>query len=118
MLWSLRRDTPSKGAILRSGHFVVNVLHITQLDLAQQFARPTADKFDGVEISTNCWGAPYIEDCIARFECKVINCLDGGDHVIFLGEVEHFHHETGAPPVYCHGMFASAQRLGYPTDKV
>ncbi|MBB5053622.1 flavin reductase (DIM6/NTAB) family NADH-FMN oxidoreductase RutF [Afipia massiliensis] len=107
VLWSLQRDAPSKDAILQSGHFVVNVLDETQLRLAQQFARPAIDKFDGVEISTNRWGAPYIKKCIARFECKVMNCVDGGDHVIFLGEVEHFHHETGAPLVFCHGMFAS-----------
>lgn len=31
--------------------------------------------------------APLIENCLANFECRVINQVDAGDHTIFVGEV-------------------------------
>lgn len=107
VLWSLRRDAPSRDALLQAGHFVVNVLDEDQIALARQFSQPSHDKFSGVETATNDWGAPYIKDCIARFECKIVNCMSGGDHIIFLGEVLHFHHEVGVPLVFCHGSFST-----------
>jgi flavin reductase (DIM6/NTAB) family NADH-FMN oxidoreductase RutF len=31
--------------------------------------------------------APIIDDCIANLECKVINKIKTGDHIVFFGEV-------------------------------
>lgn len=112
VLWSLRRDAPSKEAILEADHFVVNVLDEDQLDLARHFAKPATDKFDGVNIVANSWGAPYLANSVARFECKILDCINGGDHVIFLGKVEYFTHSAGTPLVFYHGMFASLDNTG------
>lgn len=30
---------------------------------------------------------PLIQDCLANFECKVVDSLDTGDHTVFIGEV-------------------------------
>ncbi len=118
VLWSLRREAPSKDAILKADHFVVNVLNEDQLDLAQHFAKPADDKFNGVKIAVNSWGAPYIVDCIARFECRILSCFDGGDHVIFLGRVEQFNQFVGTPLVFCRGTFASLNNTGQNSSEV
>lgn len=34
---------------------------------------------------------PILEDCLGFLEIKVINKLDIGDHVLFIGEVENFY---------------------------
>ena len=31
--------------------------------------------------------SPLIDNCIANFECQVINQVDSGDHTIFIGQV-------------------------------
>lgn len=107
VLWSLRRDAPSKDAILDADHFVVNVLDAHQLELARRFARPADDKFQGVETASNEWGAPCITGCVARFECRILSNFDGGDHIIFLGKVERFHHSDAAPLVFWQGNFVA-----------
>ena len=33
---------------------------------------------------------PLLDGCSARFECRVVHQYDGGDHVIFVGEVMNF----------------------------
>jgi flavin reductase (DIM6/NTAB) family NADH-FMN oxidoreductase RutF len=35
--------------------------------------------------------APIIEGCTAAFECKVINEVETGDHVVFVGEIVAMH---------------------------
>ncbi len=45
---------------------------------------------------------PLLEGCSARFECRVAYKYDGGDHVIFVGEVINFD-DFSRPPLIFHG---------------
>ena len=46
------------------------------------------DKFDGTDAITGKTGIPIvIEDSIAWFECKVVQRIDVGSHILFIGEV-------------------------------
>ncbi|HYC01557.1 MAG TPA: flavin reductase family protein [Candidatus Limnocylindrales bacterium] len=69
--------------------FAVNMLAAGQKDISNLFAKsaPPDDCLRGVPYRLGDHGAPVIDGTIAHFECKLYDDLDGGDHVIFVGEV-------------------------------
>lgn len=59
------------------------------------------DKFAGFEVKEDINGVPYInEKSAARFSCKIVNTLDVGTHVIFVGEVIESEVMSGNPMTY------------------
>ena len=46
---------------------------------------------------------PLIDGCAAVFQCANRSQYEEGDHVIFVGEVEHCTHRLGAQPLIYHG---------------
>lgn len=79
-------------AVLRSRHFVVNVLGEGQAHLARYFAsrdRPRGmAQFDGIEWQkARHSGAPILAGSLAWMECELTEVYHGGDHSIFLGTV-------------------------------
>jgi flavin reductase (DIM6/NTAB) family NADH-FMN oxidoreductase RutF/rubredoxin len=48
----------------------------------------TFDKFEKINYKIGLTGAPIVtENCVAYIECKVINQIDVGSHILFVGEV-------------------------------
>ena len=45
-------------------------------------------KFEGVSYKIGANGAPILDGALAYLECKVTTAIDGGDHTIYLGEIE------------------------------
>ncbi len=98
VLWSLAKTSGSLQAFNDSEHFAVHILSNRQEALSGRFAKRGIDKFEGQELSRGQGGVPLLPGCSARFECRVAYRYEGGDHVIFVGEVlnsEHF----GLPPL-------------------
>ena len=102
VLWSLKKSSTSLAAFTESGAFAVHVLAAHQQSLSDQFARRAADKFQGIEIKRGFGGSPLLDDCAARFQCRLAFRYDGGDHEILVGEVVEFEH-TDHPPLVFHG---------------
>ncbi len=111
VLWCLRRDAYSLPAIQDAQHFVVNVLGADQEELAQQFARPSSDRFAGVSHTVNGWGAPLLDGCVAYFDCTLVSQQVGGDHVILVGGVERFACHDRQPLMFCRGQFVPLGQL-------
>lgn len=106
VLWSLGRTSPSHEIFEVASHFAVNVLGADQMELSNRFARSGAHKFDGVEWAAGQQGCPLLPRCCAWFECRVVARYPGGDHTIFIGEVEKFQHDvTREPLVYFGGEY-------------
>lgn len=97
VLWSLDKEARSLPVFRTAGFFAVNVLGAGQSDLSKRFARPQDDKFDSVEVDSGAGGCPLLTGCVARFQCRTEQTIDGGDHVIFVGRVLEFDHDTEAP---------------------
>jgi 3-hydroxy-9,10-secoandrosta-1,3,5(10)-triene-9,17-dione monooxygenase reductase component len=112
ILWSLGLKAPSLSTFRTAGHFAVNVLADTQRDIAMQFARPSADKFAGVDTFTGLTGAPLVRGALAHVECRVWSRYPGGDHEIMLGEVVSLRRGDGAPLVFAAGAFHGLGALG------
>lgn len=108
VLWSLARKSLSLPAFLESGYFAVHVLAADQEDLSVTFATRGADKFAGLAVTRGAGGIPLIPGCSALFQCKTAFHTEGGDHVIFVGEVQDFEHFSRAPLVFHSGRYAVA----------
>ncbi len=107
VLWSIERRSPSLAVFQSAPHFCVNVLAADQESLCQRFASPNADKFDGVGHSQGLGGSTKLAGSLAWFECRNQQQIDGGDHLIIIGEVEDFSHADGDPLVFFGGRLGS-----------
>ena len=67
-----------------------------------RFAKSGTDKFAGCALARGHGGVPLLDGCSARFECRVVHRYEGGDHVIFVGEVMNFD-SFDQPPLAFHG---------------
>jgi flavin reductase (DIM6/NTAB) family NADH-FMN oxidoreductase RutF len=99
--------------ILKSARFAVNILSAQQEEISRLFARHElrAERFVGVTIKRKS-KPPLLKDCLASLDCKVAAVYDGGDHTIFLGEVEAIHHGgAGTPLVFYNGKYATTEPI-------
>ena len=91
VLVCIDRDTNSYKVMSTATRYAVHVLSADQESVSRRFTRSDLsgeEKLEGVSWSPGLGGVPLLSDYIARFECRVIAGYDGGDHVIYLGEVE------------------------------
>ena len=110
VLWSLSRQAPSLADFTHAAYFGVNVLAANQHHLSRQFSTPLPDKFSGVEFTEGPAGVPLLSGVNAHFVCRNVRQYDGGDHVIFLGEVEDYKYNDGEPLVFHSGRYRLATR--------
>ena len=103
VLWSLSRAAASMPAFANGSHYAINVLAADQKALAERFASRGIDRFAGVEHRSGISGAPLLEGAAATFECFNRSRYEEGDHVIFVGQVEHCSTRMGASPLLFHG---------------
>lgn len=80
-------------------HFGISVLSEQQKQLSVQFSQK-GDRFNGVAWVTGQTGVPLLRGAIATFECKIVRLVEGGDHVIVLGEAAHLTTSEGSPLLY------------------
>lgn len=108
VLWSLARSSASLAAFVGAEFFAVHILGARQEQLSNLFAKRGADKFAGIDVARGHGGAPLLDGCAARFECRTAYRHAGGDHEIFVGEVLTFEHFDEAPLVFQKGGYAVA----------
>lgn len=87
VLWSLRQASPSLPAFAAAGHFAINVLAESQVDLSRRFASSVPDKFAEGAWSDGAGGAPVLSGAAAVLECALVSQQNAGDHVLFIGHV-------------------------------
>lgn len=108
VLFCLDRNAASFEVFRRNRHFAVNILRADQKDLSRRFAASGPDKWNGVQFDRWVTGCPILRDCMANLECRIERTFEGGDHVIFIGQVERMHRddEGGSPLLYFRGRYA------------
>ena len=107
ILFSLSKRSANLGVFTEAKRFAINVLHIGQQPLANRFARRDAARFPGVDWSIRADnGCPIINGALASFDCHQYGVQDGGDHVIFIGQVDHAWFEPYRDPLlYFRGKY-------------
>jgi 3-hydroxy-9,10-secoandrosta-1,3,5(10)-triene-9,17-dione monooxygenase reductase component len=110
VLWSLDRSSTTLEAFEAASHFAVNVLGADQIEISNRFAGRAEDKFADLECPDGAGDAPLLPGCVACFQCRTVHRYDGGDHVIFVGEVEAFEHTPGAALLFHDGSYCVAAK--------
>lgn len=105
VLWSPDKSSNRYNAFIAATHFAVNVLSDTQKGVCDGFAR-NAFAFSDFPHEINAHQVPLLKGCVAIFECRQYQCLDGGDHTIILGEVEQARYRQANSLIYAHGSFS------------
>ncbi len=107
ILFSLARSSANLAAYEAAGRFAVNVLHIGQQPVGGRFASRDGPRFEGVDWSIQAeGGSPILAGSLASFDCSTHAVHDGGDHVIFIGKVNHAWYEPHRDPLlYFRGRF-------------
>lgn len=97
LLVSIDRRAKACGK-LEGKPFAVNILAADQRDLAMHFAGRTHDgldvKWEEGEVASRLGGV------LAWIECLPWKSYDGGDHVLYLGEIKNFHYRDGDPLIF------------------
>lgn len=99
VLFCLGKNTSNLDAYAASSCFAVNVLAESQMDLSENFARQSDDKFQGISFQKGKNGCPIFQGCVATLECKLIDTHDGGDHIIIVGRVDRLGTTQGGAPL-------------------
>lgn len=106
VLWSLAKKSSNIDAFTNTGAFAVHILSAEQEDLSNRFATSGIDKFADLDFEVGEANVPLLRECAARFECQIAYRYDGGDHVIFVGEVLNLDHSAKEPLLFHQGKYA------------
>lgn len=108
IMWALAKHSSSLSLFQHSKGYTVHVLSSRQAELARHFASGTqAERFAGQALVRTPNDLPRLDtpDTAAWFACHNLATHEAGDHVIFIGQVEHCHWEDLPPLVYHGGKF-------------
>ena len=113
ILWSLAKSSAAVPIFSKAEHWNVHILTVDQEPLSNLFASKGADKFADLKLEKGISNAPLIPDCAARLQCRTAFQYDGGDHIIFIGEVLDFDKTDKAPLAFLGGQYAFTARKPY-----
>ena len=107
ILFSLAKSSANLAIFTQAGRFAVNVLHIGQQPVAGRFASRGVPRFESVDWALRAEsGSPVLAGSLASFDCSTYAVHDGGDHMIFIGRVEHAWFEPHRDPLlYFRGKY-------------
>lgn len=88
-----------------SGVFAVNFLALDQTEISKRFATSGGDKFSGVSFRAGTTGAPLLAGTMGHLECRIVHAYEGGDHTIYVGEVEGGSANDRDPLVHFRGAY-------------
>jgi flavin reductase (DIM6/NTAB) family NADH-FMN oxidoreductase RutF len=111
VLWCLGNKSDSYELFSKSEHYAVNVLAAGQTDLAMRFAGKGDQSFGEGEAGALATGAPVLDQAIAIFDCKVVQRIEAGDHLILIGETQAFETRPQSGLAYFRGVFGDTAGL-------
>jgi flavin reductase (DIM6/NTAB) family NADH-FMN oxidoreductase RutF len=103
VLISVDRRARTHDQIQASGMFGVHILHTGQEELAKRCAGvygEAGNQLADLAPQSGPLGTPLLDDCMVALECRLHAAYDGGDHTLFVGEVQAIRVCEGAPLLY------------------
>lgn len=91
VLVSIAKTADMHDLMLEAKAFCVNILaehHREWSDWWAGKAPKDADQFAGIPHSLKSTGSPVLDGCLGYIDCKVWAQYAGGDHTLFVGEVQ------------------------------
>lgn len=105
LLISVDKKCDSYACFEESRVFTVNILADEQEALSRKFAVSGGNKFEGVAYHMGANGVPILDGTMAYIECKLYAAYEGGDHTLYLGEVEQTESREGKPLLFYRGGY-------------
>src|SRR5580692_1248423 len=105
VLWGQAVTSQSHPVFFKAERFAVNILAEDQIELSNRFAKSSREKFAGLEVDVGLGGVPLLRGCSAWLQCRVFSRLPGGDHTIYLGEVQSIDQAERKPLVFGNGRY-------------
>ena len=90
LLVCVDRESNCYRQMLQAEVFGLSILAADQEEISNLFARTTAPaegSLQGVDYRIGRLDEPLIENALAHLECRLAERLDGGDHIIVIGDV-------------------------------
>jgi flavin reductase (DIM6/NTAB) family NADH-FMN oxidoreductase RutF len=109
VLVALDRGSDLLRMIRRARRYGINVLAHGQEELATRFARKGHDKFADVRWELDR-DVPRLDETSSWIACRLHELVEGGDHVIAVGFVEHAEASPAAPLLYRQREFGTLAR--------
>jgi len=111
ILFSLARNANVLAAFEATRHFTINILSHTQESLSNMFARPSSASWENIPYTVGENNCALFTGSLAQLECGKFNVIEGGDHLIFLGEVTSVHlHNAADPLLFYRGRYGTYTR--------
>jgi flavin-dependent trigonelline monooxygenase, reductase component len=111
VLWCLGNKSDSYDLFSKTDAYAINVLAAETTDFAMRFAGKGDQSLADGEYSGLSTGAPVLPQAIATFDCKVVNRIEAGDHLILIGQTQAFQTRPDDGLAYFRGAFGSTQSL-------
>ena len=106
VLICIDRKIVSHESLKNSDTFGINICNSEQGKLAWDFANSKVDKNELIKSLPHTLtdlGTPLLKDSLASMECKITERHDGGDHTIFIGQVENGNFDENSKPLLYYG---------------
>lgn len=111
VLWCLDDRSERYPIFSHAAHFAVNILGVSQRDLAERFAfGDDAQACQWVDASAGAQ-APVLAGAIGWFDCTPAQTVQAGDHLVIIGHVARFYAGEGDGLTYYRGQFGAASVL-------
>ena len=109
--WCLANESDMMGKLSACERFSVNILAATQKDISNRLAMSGDHKIAADEYEIGDQGGVLLTGALAHFQCHVHEKIEAGDHVLFLGGIDHASYcpEGLAPLIYFRGEYSSLQ---------
>tara|TARA_R110000787_G_scaffold49114_4_gene118016 strand:- start:497 stop:1480 length:984 start_codon:yes stop_codon:yes gene_type:complete len=118
VLWSLAKTALSLAVFQGAEYFAIHILAAEQQDLSNRFASRGENKFANLNVKQGLGDTPLLECCSARMQCKTVHQYEGGDHIIFVGEVVELATSEAPPLVFQAGKYSLAARKADETPLI
>lgn len=111
VMWCLEAHSSIKWAFDEAQSYAVSILAAEQQHLSNHFATPGQHEMSSSDVETFETGAPLLKGRLAGFDCKIVERHGSGDHLILIGEVQHFDSRAGAPLIYSGRKYLSGELI-------
>jgi len=106
VLICIDRKIVSHESLKNSDTFGINICNSGQGKLAWDFANSNIDKNELIKSLPHTLtdsGTPLLDECLASMECKITEKHEGGDHTIFIGQIENGNFDDNSDPLIYYG---------------
>ena len=109
MQLSVRKDGVTCANLRRERRFGLNVLPRELQEMAALFAGPPTKERQRLptqhRVTNN--GTILLDEALTAMDCRVVEQVEAGDHILFIAEVEEIEIREGTPLVFYEGGYTS-----------